>query len=115
MRTTDGRAGWGISPAREVITQANKSAKESVSTGGMRSVKKTSRPNSASSVSRRPRVTTASSLSRRSLTRNQLHTPFTPISGSADALREGRRWYRSKGLTKQVTVVRVEQATGRVC
>jgi hypothetical protein len=54
-------------------------------------------------------------LSRRSLTRNQLHTPFTPISGSADALREGRRWYRSKGLTKQVTVVRVEQATGRVC
>jgi hypothetical protein len=25
-----------------------------------------------------------------------------------------RRWYRSKNLIKQVTVVRVEQATGRV-
>jgi hypothetical protein len=25
-----------------------------------------------------------------------------------------RRWYRSKGLTKQVTVVRVEQSTGCV-
>lgn len=25
-----------------------------------------------------------------------------------------RRWYRSKGLTRQVTVARVEQATGRI-
>lgn len=36
----------------------------------------------------------------------------TPVIGIA-AGRVLRRWYRSKGLTKQVPVVRVEQATGR--
>jgi hypothetical protein len=37
----------------------------------------------------------------------------TPVVGVA-AGRVLRRWYRSKGLTKQVTVMRVEQSTGRV-
>jgi RNA polymerase subunit RPABC4/transcription elongation factor Spt4 len=37
----------------------------------------------------------------------------TPRVGIA-AGRIARRWYRAKGLTKQVTVERVEQATGRV-
>ncbi|GJF07401.1 hypothetical protein PSD17_63480 [Pseudonocardia sp. D17] len=37
----------------------------------------------------------------------------TPDVGIA-AGRIARRWYRAKGLTKQVTVQRVEQATGRV-
>jgi hypothetical protein len=37
----------------------------------------------------------------------------TPAVGIA-AGRVLRRWYRSKGLTKQVTVLRVEQSTGRV-
>jgi hypothetical protein len=36
--------------------------------------------------------------------------PETPIAAG----RVLRRWYRAKGLTKQVTVVRVDQATDRV-
>jgi len=36
----------------------------------------------------------------------------TPVVGIA-AARTARRWYRAKGLTKKITVQRVDQATGR--
>ena len=68
-------------------------------------------------AARTPSVTEEGSVGRfwgyRGLHRELAIRQVTPEVGIA-AGRIARRWYRAKGLTKTVTVQRVEQATGRV-
>lgn len=76
---------WGVSPAREVTTQANKSAYKSVARTGVTPLTKTtSRQRTAFSVSRRPRATSVSCSLNLTLTRSHSPTTSTPIRGSGD-------------------------------